>query len=72
MGKSNTTTGGIGFLGALFLVFVTLKLTNYIDWSWWWVTCPLWFGLAFIIGFATLCALVIMIAVIFKRIFKRK
>lgn len=72
MGKSNTTTGGIGFLGALFLVFVTLKLTNYIDWSWWWVTCPLWCGLAFIIGFATLCALVIMIAVIFKRIFKRK
>jgi hypothetical protein len=21
---------------------MVLKLTNYIDWSWWWVTAPLW------------------------------
>jgi len=34
------------FLGALFLVFLTLKLTNVIDWSWWWVTAPLWGGIA--------------------------
>lgn len=27
---------------ALTLVFVTLKLTNHIDWSWWWVLAPLW------------------------------
>lgn len=26
----------------LFLVFLVLKLTGYIDWSWWWVTAPLW------------------------------
>lgn len=26
----------------LFLVFMTLKLTHHIDWSWWWVTAPLW------------------------------
>jgi len=25
----------------LFLVFMTLKLTHHIDWSWWWVTAPL-------------------------------
>ncbi len=35
-----------GFLGLLFLVFLVLKLTHTIDWSWWWVTCPLWAGLA--------------------------
>ena len=34
------------FLGALFLVFLTLKLTNVINWSWWWVTAPLWGGIA--------------------------
>lgn len=27
---------------ALFLVFLVLKLTDHIDWSWWWVTAPLW------------------------------
>lgn len=31
-----------GFLFPLFLVFLVLKLTETIDWSWWWVTAPLW------------------------------
>lgn len=35
-------SGGIGFMGALFLVFLVLKLTNVITWSWWFVTMPLW------------------------------
>ena len=26
----------------LFLIFMTLKLTGYIDWSWWYITMPLW------------------------------
>ncbi len=26
----------------LFVVFLVLKLTEVIDWSWWWVTAPLW------------------------------
>jgi hypothetical protein len=33
---------GIGFFGVLALVFVTLKLTGYVTWSWWWVLSPLW------------------------------
>ena len=40
--KTITVFGGIGFLDALFLVFLVLKLRNIIDWSWWWVTAPLW------------------------------
>jgi hypothetical protein len=35
----------ISFAGLLFIVFLVLKLTNHIDWSWWWVTAPLWIGL---------------------------
>lgn len=34
--------GGIGLGGVLFVVFLILKLTSVIDWSWWWVTAPLW------------------------------
>lgn len=46
---SNTTQkqGGIGFLGILALIFITLKLTHFIDWSWLWVLAPLWIPLAF-------------------------
>ena len=42
---------GIGLGGILFVVFLILKLTGYIDWSWWWVTAPLWipFAIAMII-----------------------
>lgn len=30
----------------LFTTFLVLKLTGVIAWSWWWVTAPLWAGLA--------------------------
>ena len=32
----------IGLDVAVFIVFLVLKLVGTIDWSWWWVTCPLW------------------------------
>ena len=36
------TSGGIGIIGALLILFIALKLTGHIDWSWWWVLSPLW------------------------------
>lgn len=46
---SNSNGGGIGFAGLLAIVFITLKLTGYITWSWLWVLSPLWIPLAFIL-----------------------
>ena len=40
----------VGFLGLLGLLFIALKLTGYIDWSWWWVTFPIWAGFAIILA----------------------
>lgn len=48
MANNNSSSGGVGFLGLMFLILMTLKLTDYIDWSWWWVTAPLWGGFALI------------------------
>lgn len=44
---------GISLGTILFVVFLVLKLTETIDWSWWWVTAPLWIpvGLALVIAF---------------------
>ena len=42
MVNENKSNGGIGLGVILFLIFMTLKLTDNIDWSWWWVTSPLW------------------------------
>lgn len=43
---NNTSSGGIGLAGATFIVFLVLKLVGVIDWSWWWVTSPLWISVA--------------------------
>lgn len=42
MENNSNYTGGLSFSSILFLVFLVLKLTNVIDWSWWWVTAPVW------------------------------
>jgi hypothetical protein len=34
----------IGFPGLLALLFIALKLTGVINWSWLWVLAPLWIG----------------------------
>jgi hypothetical protein len=55
--EDNTTTkpmenkkqsGGIGIGMVLFIIFTVLKLTGNIDWSWWWVTSPLWIPVALV------------------------
>lgn len=43
------TSRGFGLGTVLFIVFLVLKLTNTIDWSWWWVTSPLWIPAGFLI-----------------------
>lgn len=58
MSKESTSTG-IGFTGLLTIAFIVLKLTNYIDWSWWWVLSPIWISIV-------LAILLITLALIFK------
>lgn len=46
--NDNKSSGGIGFASLLLLAFIILKLTHYIDWSWWWVLSPFWIPIALI------------------------
>jgi len=59
--QTTTKSGGVSFAGLLFLLFLGLKLTNQIDWSWWWVTAPLWGPIALVLGIALV---VIIIAIL--------
>lgn len=47
MSNSNSSSGGVGFCGLLTVLFVGLKLTGNIDWSWWWVLSPIWISALF-------------------------
>lgn len=49
MSTKTTSSGGIGFFGLLTILFIGLKLTGYIAWSWWWVLAPLWVPLSILL-----------------------
>lgn len=52
--NSNNSSKGIGFSGILTLIFIVLKLTGYINWSWVWVLSPIWICAILWIGFVAI------------------
>lgn len=60
MSNSSSSSGGIGFVGLLTILFITLKLLGKIDWSWWWVISPIWISAGFWI-------LILLIVLVFTK-----
>jgi hypothetical protein len=65
MASKSSSSSGIGLTGVLFVVFLVLKLTGNIDWSWWWVTSPLWIPVVFLLCILFGAIMVIMLLLIF-------
>jgi len=63
MSSSSSSSGNIGFTGALTILFVALKLTHVISWPWLWVLSPIW--ISFLIVIAVL-AIMLIFALIIK------
>lgn len=61
MSNQSNSSNGLGFGTILFLVFLVLKLTNYIDWSWWWVTSPLWIPIVIVLGILAIMGIVVLV-----------
>lgn len=57
---SSSSSSGIGFVGLLTVLFIALKLTGYIAWSWWWVLSPIW--ISFIVGVAVFIGAVVIMS----------
>jgi len=51
----------ISFAGLLTVLFIGLKLTGYITWSWWWVLAPLWIPIVVLIVVAIIAFIIYMI-----------
>ena len=58
MSTNNNTSGGTSIATVLFIVFLVLKLVGVIDWSWWWVTSPIWISLGLFLFIVIVIALV--------------
>ena len=64
MSNSSSMSSGIGFTGLLTVLFIYLKLTGQVAWSWWWVLSPLWIWILIALG---VVAIVLLIAVFLRR-----
>lgn len=67
MSASTSQSTGVGFGGALFLLFLGLKLCHVIDWSWWWVFAPLWMPLSFVVIVLAVLGLIVGVAALLDR-----
>jgi hypothetical protein len=54
----SSSSGGIGFCGLLTVLFIGLKLTGHIAWSWLWVLSPLWIPLGIVCAVLAVVGLV--------------
>lgn len=70
--QNKTLLGSITVLQMLGVLFVALKLTNNISWSWWWVTVPFWGPAAFIIFIVLLVFLGVGLIYMVDLIFSKK
>ena len=68
--SNKTTSSGIGLGGVVFIVFLVLKLAGIgqvANWSWWWVTSPLWIPIVLVFGIMGIVFLVGMIAALISK-----
>lgn len=61
--SSSSSGGGIGFLGLLQIVLITLRLLDVIGWSWWLVMLPTLIPL----GFAALYFLLVVVPLVLRK-----
>jgi len=61
-----TVSSGFSLGTVLFLIFLVLKLTKTITWSWWWITAPLWIPWAILLSIVAVILLIGLIAAVFN------
>jgi len=64
--SSSSSSGGIGFTGLLTVLFVGLKLTGHITWSWWWVLSPIWISLSLLFFVFLIVGMIFLISELSK------
>ena len=64
--SSSSSSSGIGFSGALTVLFVGLKLTHVISWPWLWVLSPIWISALIGIAILTIFLIAAIVAGLFK------
>ena len=64
--NSSSSSSGIGFSGLLTVLFVGLKLTGHITWSWLWGLSPIWISFLIALAFVIILLIAAIVAGLFK------
>jgi hypothetical protein len=64
---NNTSSTSLSLMSVLLTIFVVLKLTDNIDWNWWWVISPIWMPFALIVGGVSILTTLLIIYYSFKK-----
>jgi hypothetical protein len=59
------TGGGVSLATVLLVIFLVLKLTGLVDWSWLWVLSPLWIPIALTVSILFIIGVVALFVLLF-------
>ena len=62
MAESSGKSSGIGFCGLLAIAFIVLKLTHFINWSWFYVLLPVIIPIAIVAVLLLIMGVVLIFA----------
>jgi hypothetical protein len=60
--KTVVRSGGLSLSAILLILFIVLKVTGHITWSWFWVLAPMWIPWALVLGILLVVGVVFLIA----------
>ena len=58
--NKSTRSSGIGFFSLLAILFITLKLTGVITWSWLWVLAPIWIPFVIVVFILIIVGIIVI------------
>lgn len=66
----STGSTSLSLMSVLLTIFIVLKLTDNIDWNWWWVLSPIWVPFALIVAGVSILIALTIIYYSFKKLSK--
>lgn len=72
MKNSKTKKGVSGLCTIVFIIFLFLKLTGLVTWSWWWITSPLWLPIVALLIVVAIIGFLVSLMIVFEYLLKHK
>lgn len=72
MKNSKTKKGVSGLCTIVFIIFLFLKLTGLVAWSWWAIASPLWLPIVALLIVVAIIGFLVSLMIVFEYLLKHK